>query len=252
MRLGAQKADQTLDKCMRKKMTLWFVLALVAQLFALAPISVKIVQLSGEVKFRRGVEEKWETAANGMLLEESDTIMTLEAGEVALERAPGLQFRLSGNAILDISDLREITERELFLKLMSEKVGKLAPRSEKIPLRLGEVSAVRGEDKNAKPGTRAVTQLWQMETNAARALRAQHLLPNAALKLYRVQTNFPQRADCGEVSLELAQVYEALQQKGRARDEYEAANAQCREQQCEEPIRRTRTAVIAAALRRLQ
>lgn len=237
---------------MRKRMMLLFALVFVSQTIAHAAMSVKIVQLSGEVKVRRDVEEKWEAAAIGMLLKEGDTILTLEAGEVVLERAPGVQFRLSGNAMLDISDLREMSERELFLKLMSEKVGKLAPRSEKIPLRLGEVSAVRGADKNAKPNVPPATQDWQRATNAARALRAQHLLPNAVLKLHRIKNNFPQRGDCGEVSLELAQVYEALQHKGRARDEYEAARAECREQQCEETLRDTRTAIIAAALRRLQ
>ncbi len=238
---------------MRKKTILLFALLLTSQALAQAAMSVKIVQLVGEVKVRRGVEEKWETAAIGTLLEEVDTITTWERGEVVLELSNGATFRLGGNAILDIADLREITERELFLLLMSQKVGKLAPRSEKIPLRIGEVSAVRSEDKSAKQaGVRAATHIWQMETNAARALRAQNFLTNAALKLHRVKEKFLQREDCGEVSLELAQVFEALRQTGRARDEYQAALAECKTEACSEAATQKRMAVIAEALQRLQ
>lgn len=237
---------------MKNKMRALPVLLLIFQT-AHAATGVKIVQLSGEVKVRRGVEEKWEAAAGGMPLEESDTIMTLEAGEVVLELANGSRFRLSANAILDISELREITERELFLVLMQEKVGKLKPDSEKIPLRIGAVSAVRASDKSVKPADKRVSAPdWQLATNAARALRAQDYLTNAALKLHRVQKEHPARADCGEVSFELAQTFEALRQKGKARDAYQAALAECKATACRNAETQKREGAINEALRRLQ
>lgn len=239
---------------MKRNTTLLIGFVLMCPLLAQAAMSVKIVQLRGEVKVRRGVEEKWQAAANGMLLEEIDTIMTLEGGEVELELGNRVAFRLGSNAILDIADLREITERELFLILMSQKVGKLSPRPEKIPLRIGEVSAVRGTFFQSADSTppNAATAWWRMEANAAQALQAQNFLPNAALKLHRLKGKFPQRQDCGEVSFALARAFEALRQPGRARDEYQATLDECKKQSCEDAAAQNRRAETHAALQRLQ
>ncbi len=237
---------------MKKRVPLFFAFVLLSPLPAHAAASVRIVQLSGEVKIRRAVEEKWEAAATGMLLEESDTIMTLERGEVLLELATHATFRLGGNALLEVADLREISERQLFLWLMSEKVGKLKPRSEKIPLHLGEVSSPRGANASKDSARVHVRPTWRMEVNAAQALRAQNFLPNAALLLHRVQTKHSQREDCGEVSFELAQAFEALRQIGRARDEYQTALTQTTEQQCDAAAAKMRRAAITTALQRLK
>lgn len=239
---------------MKREMT-WCLWALLfAATFAHAATSAKILQVSGEVKVRRGVEEKWENAASGMLLEEIDTIMALENGEALLELAQGARFRLGGNSILDIADLREITARELFLLLMSQKVGKLAPRSEKVPLRLGEVSAVRGAAFQGFADTLAgsPSNIWRMEANAAQALRAQSFLPNAALKLHRVKEKFPQREDCGEVNFALGQMLETLKQPGQARDAYQSALTDSQTQNCEGNAAQKLRSEAAAALRRLR
>ena len=41
-----------------------------------ASMQAKIISISGEVKIRRGVEEQWQEAELGMLLEEIDTIQS--------------------------------------------------------------------------------------------------------------------------------------------------------------------------------
>lgn len=238
---------------MKRKITVLLLSFVFGGTLAQAALPVKVVQLQGDVRIRRGVEEKWQAAAQGMLLEEIDTIMTLEGAEVVLELGNRTTFRLAGNAILEVADLREITERELFLILMSEKVGKLAPRSEKVPLRIGAVSSVRGAPfQNSERGeTQVGPQLWRMEANAAQALQSQNFLPNAAMKLHRVKEKFPARQDCGEVSYELAQVWENLRQTGRARDEYQAALRECQTQKCEDAAAQKRMLLATAALQRL-
>ncbi len=238
-----------------KRKTAWFIgLVLVSPLVAHASMSVKIAQVHGEVKVRRGVEEKWERAGVGMLLEEIDTIMALEGAEVVLDFGERATFRLGGNAILDIADLRVITERELFLLLMSEKIGKLKPREGKIPLRIGEVSAVRGGpfQKADSHATKSETPRWRMEANAAQALHEQNFLTNAALKFHRVKAAFPQRGDCGVVSYELAQTFEALKQSGKARDEYQSALEEMKAQNCEGNIAQARITQTQEALQRLK
>ena len=83
--------------------------------------------------------------------EEIDTILALE-GRVELEIHDGLYFELGSNSMLDVGDLRTISKREMFLVLMSEKVNRLQPRSEKTQLKVGNVSVVHGESKDELVG----------------------------------------------------------------------------------------------------
>jgi hypothetical protein len=111
-------------------------------------------------KIRRGVEESWHWAVAGMMLEEIDTILTGEASAVVLETPDGATFRLGSSAILDIADLRKITEQEMFLYLMSQKINQIAPRQKKTHLRIGNVSAIHGS--KADPIRRAAAEESQI------------------------------------------------------------------------------------------
>jgi len=193
---------------------------------AFAASSVKIISISGEVKVRRGVEESWQRAAAGMSLEEIDTILTGEASTVTLETQEGETFRLGSYAILDIADLRKITEREMFLYLMSQKVNQIPARPEKAKLRVGNVSAIHGESKAGAARNRSErdeSQNWKQETNGARALYEQRYYPNAIVKLHKVLVKYPNREDCGEIHFYLGKSFEALKEPGQAAEAYKAA-----------------------------
>ena len=87
--------------------------------------NARIVEMSGEVKVRLGVDENWQPAQLNLLLEDIDTIWTGEDGITVLELNNGQKFQLSANSMLDIADLQKIDEQELFLRLMKMKLGKL-------------------------------------------------------------------------------------------------------------------------------
>lgn len=191
--------------------------------FASAAPAVKIISLSGEVKVRRGVEETWHLAAAGMRLEEIDTILTGEASAVVLETPDGATFRLSNYAILDIADLRKITEREMFLYLMSNKVNQIPARQEKTRLRIGNVSTVHGEPKagsSRRAAEKDESQSWIQETNGAKALYDQHYYPNAVVKLHKILAKYSSIEGCGEIHFYLGKAFEALSKPGQAGDAY--------------------------------
>ncbi|MGH7492704.1 MAG: hypothetical protein ACREOO_09950 [bacterium] len=212
---------------------------------------VKLVQFSGEVKVRRGLEEKWERANIDMLLEEIDTILTGENGEAVLEFGEGATFRLGGNSVLDIADLRKITEQELFMILMSRKIRKIKPNGDKAPARTGDVSTIRGEPYVTQEEKSVSSSEWRRwEVNAAQALSAQNLLTNAALKWHRIKEKFPGQPDCGEASFYLAQTFEQLRQTGQARDEYQLSVEQAHEQNCEDGETKRRVEIARRELER--
>ena len=217
-----------------------------------APVvaGAKIVQLEGEVKIRRGLEENWEWAKPGMPLEEIDTILTGENGAVVLAFDDDGRFKLGGNSVLDVADLRKISEQELFLILMSQKISRLKPAGGSVPLRIGEVSTIRGrayEGQTESPAT--ASAWWRREVNAAQALLMQDLLTNAAVKWHRIREKFPAQADCGEVSFFLAQTLEQLRQAGQARDEYQRSLQQARTQECRDEETAHRTAMALEKLK---
>ena len=190
----------------------------------LAESSARIKSTSGDVKIRRGVEETWHPASAGTELEEIDSILTGEGGQVVLELTSGETFRLNDNAILDIADLRRLTEKELFLVLMSRKIQKMEQREQKTKLRTGRVNVVHGELKTASEGEGSAGSawMWQLEKNGALALYGQSYTTNSILKLNNIISKYPSREDCGEVHYHLGKALEKLDKPGQALDAYKA------------------------------
>lgn len=220
---------------MIKKNLIYIMLIGVSQI-CWAVEQAKIVKISGEVKVRRGVEEKWENAYIWMLLKPIDTILTGEQSEVVLELSDNRNFILGSNSMLDVGDLREISEKELFLFLMSTKIGNIAPREQKTPIRVGNVSVVHGEDKvgtthrladNEDPNKR------RREMNGAEALHNQKYFSNAIIKLHKILVKYPLITDCGEMYYHLGKSFEAFDKPGQAIDAYQTVLNQYNEQGCE-------------------
>jgi len=187
-----------------------------------AETKVKIAKASGEVKIRRGVEETWHPASAGTRLDEIDSILTGEGARVVLETPDGKTFELGSNSILDIADLRRISERELFLFLMSKKINQIEPRQEKTKLRIGNVNVVHGELKSDSQNTSTSgNEFWVFEKNGAKALFAQDYTTNAVLKLNKILLKYPNLNDCGEIHSYLGKGFEKLNKPGQAIDAYQ-------------------------------
>ena len=193
----------------------------------IAMAGAKVIKISGDVKVRRGVEEDWQPASVGMLLEDIDTILTGSDGVVILQTmqtTDGNNFELGNNSILDISDLRKITEKELFLYLMSKKVQKIEPRNGKTRLRIGKVSVVHGESKVESekiPDSNLKFGFLLQEKNGARALHEQKLYPNSIIKYHKILEKYNAAKNCGEIHFYLGKSFEALNQIGQAIDAYQ-------------------------------
>jgi hypothetical protein len=200
------------------------------------------------------VEEAWHPAAVGMMLNEIDTILTGEASTVVLETAEGAAFRLGSYAILDIADLRKITEREMFLYLMSQKINQIPARQEKTPLRIGNVSVVHGESKAASSRRTALdeSQAWLHEINGAKALHDQHYYPNTIVKLHKILAKYPTISDCGAIHFRLGSAFEAMNKSGQANDAYQMALERIEAGDCENVEAKHRADETRKALERLK
>lgn len=211
---------------------------------------VKIVNMKGEVQVRKGMAETWQPAMIGALLENMDSILTGENGQVELQTGDGRTFRLGSWAVIDISDLRLITEREMFLLIMAKKIEKLDPVPKGGPLRIGNVSVVHGENKNIRSETEIPG--WRLELNGARDLYNQNYFTNAVVKLYSLNNRYATMDACGEIALFLGRAFEVLAKPGQALKAYQEAAERLRLAVCDDEIARGRRSEIEAAIQRLQ
>ena len=81
-----------------------------------------ILRIHGSVKIRRGVSEEWLPARPNMFLRRIDTIMSEGNSWAELRIDEKETYRLPQKAMLDICDLKRISEDELFLMLMDQKL----------------------------------------------------------------------------------------------------------------------------------
>ncbi|MFZ5514991.1 MAG: hypothetical protein ACOY90_00025 [Candidatus Zhuqueibacterota bacterium] len=221
-----------------KAFRIWLIIMFTLAQQAQAQHTVKIVRLSGAVNVRPGVEETWQPAAPGQILEEIDTIITGPDGRVELLTHDGKTFTLYSNSSLDVLDIRHITEKELFLFLMSKKVERIEPRKEKTQLKVGNVSVVHGEartrnEEAASPASDS--DKWAWEKNGARALYDQQFYPNTIVKLHKILGKYPDIEDCGEIHFYLGKSFEALNKNGQALDAYDEAIQRHKNQNCQAP-----------------
>lgn len=228
-------------------------LSLIAQ-----PVStgsdVRIVRVRGDVQVRRGMEENWSPAGTGMELKPLDTIFAGEASEAVLLLEDSARFILRNNSVLDAGDLRRITERQMFLFLMSRKIGRItaSDSGSGTPIRITNVSVVRGADKSdsTMPSAAADLSNWVREKNGARALFEAGYATNTVVKLNKIIQRYPSLSDGGEIQFGLGQAFETLNETGRAIDAYHTALEQA-DAGADAPRIAERKARIEAAIKRL-
>ncbi|MGH1362635.1 MAG: hypothetical protein ACRBF0_03700 [Calditrichia bacterium] len=194
-------------------------------LFSLPLIALEatIIELSGSVKIRRGMDEEWIGAARQMILRDIDTILTGENGSVVLSLDDERQFTLESNSILDIADLRDITQKELFLFLMRQKIEKLEKRSAPAQLKLGKVSVVHGAKSEDKVSLSTSEDLWTKESNGVNALFIHELYSNVVMKSISILRRYPDQHGCTDLYFKLASSFDALEKKEQAETNFRRA-----------------------------
>jgi len=239
---------------MNKKIVFMLTLIVLCTTAVQAGIRAKISAFKGEVKIRRGVEETWLLAKKEMILEEIDTILTGEGAEVTIEIEGVGSFILGGRAVIDISDFRAISEKELFLFLMSNKIKKIEPTGDRTKLRIGNVSVIHGEQKaddSTEAGAAISAERWILEFNGATSLYQQKYYTNTIVKLIKIISNNTDVQDCGKIHFYLGKSFEAINQKGQAIDAYELVIQRSQEQNCAEADTENRVAEAHSAIERL-
>ncbi|MBN2425590.1 MAG: hypothetical protein JXB44_11245 [Calditrichaceae bacterium] len=196
-------------------------------------IKAELIKVSGDVKVRFGLNEEWQKAESGQILDEFDSILTGQDGRATLYVKNGVGFTIKNRTFLDIADLRTIRKDELFLVMMSKKVEKLEPVNNKT-IKIGNVSVIHGSEKQPAQGTDdAGVEDWSiLEINGAKALYDYGYYTNAAVKLCKIRDKYSDDQDCGEADYWLGKSLEAVNYTGHAIDAYQKALDEFKRSKC--------------------
>ncbi len=214
---------------------------------------VEIIKISGTVQVRHGLEEKWNLTLTGATLREMDSITTGPESEATLRTSDGLLFTLGANAMIDIADLRRITEQEMFLFIMSQKIEKLAAPGKKTGLEIGSVSVIHGIDKATQiPAEMPDAASLVREMNGALALQQQRFYTNAVVKYHKLLRQDRQPLRQSLIRYELGCCFEQLQQPGQALDAFQTARELLLQQDQQSDDVKNQLWRVEAALTRLK
>jgi hypothetical protein len=193
------------------------ILSLVAPALFANDFTVKAVK--GNVEVRRGVSEEWRKLAVGDVLKPEDSMRTGKGASATIE-SPSRKLTVPEKTIIDISDVRELTQEEFLLKLAMENILAVPPRNNH-DVMIPSTTVLRGSDK----GKEEAAALPQVETGSMQLHGARVLFENAfygtsILKSKEVFRIYPSLKADYQARLMVAQAFERLKLTNEAVTEY--------------------------------
>jgi hypothetical protein len=180
----------------------------------------------GDVKVRQGVTEVWNKVVAGDVLRPHDTMRTGPNGSAVLlvsmdTDGATKRIALPAQVIVDMSDIRNLTQEELMLKITMEKVRASSYEWKNDGLNLPNAAVVHGEDR--APGAPAAEndrQVGQLLLNGARVLFDNGFYATTVLRSMEVFRMYPALSGMFDHRFLLAQAMERANLRGEAMAEY--------------------------------
>ncbi len=185
-------------------------------------------RLQGEVAVRHGVTEVWTNVAVGDVLRPDDTMKTGKKGTAVLTAPVGStgsvkRITLPPEVIVDLSDVRELTQEELMLKLTMERVRASSYQWKSDELHIPNAAVVHGEDRSGgAPLADNDPQSGMLQWNGARVLFDNGFYSTCALKAMELFRLYPSVGAKLENHLMAAEALEKASLRGEALSEYTA------------------------------
>jgi hypothetical protein len=192
-------------------------LVFVSSLYGGEEITVQKAQ--GDVSVRTGVAETWNHVRTGDVLKPDATIRTGKQSTVLIVAA-AKRISVPPEVMLDMSDIRELTQEELMLKLTMEKVRASSYQWKDDALKITNTTAPHGEHKDSKQLlAESNPEVGAMQMRGAEVLFKNSFYSTSALKAKDVLRRYPSLAQF-ENRLLIAQSLERANLRGEALEEY--------------------------------
>jgi len=188
--------------------------------------AITIQRAEGEVSVRHGVAEVWNKVAPGDLLRPNDTMRTGKGGNVVLlvrlgTDAASKRITLPPHVIVDMSDIRELSQEELMLKLTMEQVRGSSYQWKNDGMAIPDAAVVHGANDAAPvPLSENDIQTGHLQLNGVRVLYENGFFASCVLRAMEVFRLYPALGASFEHRLMLAEAMEKANLRGEALAEY--------------------------------
>jgi hypothetical protein len=181
---------------------------------------IVVKKLHGDVSVRHGVTEVWTSVSVGDVLKPDDTIKTGKKGSATLISS-AKKIVLPAEVMVDISDIRHLTQEELMLKLAMERIKASSYKWKSDELNIPNATVVHGSSKeHAGPLGENDPETGTLQLNGAKVLYSNGFYPTCALKAMDVFRRFPSLGAKFDNRLIVAQALEKANLRGEALSEY--------------------------------
>lgn len=182
---------------------------------------IVLQKASGEVYVRHGVAEAWTTVAVGDVLKPDDTMKTGKKGSALLVVSGSKRMTLPAEVIVDVSDIRDLSQEELMLKVTMEKVRASSYQWKNDEMNMPNITSSHGPDRTpSTPLTENEIEVGRFEWNGTKVLYDNGYYSTSALKAMGVLRRYPSLGDKFENRLLVAQALEKANLRGEALSEY--------------------------------
>ena len=186
---------------------------------------ITVQKTQGDVSVRHGVGEAWTKVSVGDVLKPDDTIKTGKHGSAVLVTSSDMlatkKITLPGEVIVDMSDIRELSQEELMLKLTMERVRSSSYEWKNKELNIPNAAVVHGADRlTAAPLNENDIETGTLQLNGTRVLYDYGYFPTSVLKAMDVLRRYPSLAEKFENRFMIAQSLEKANLRGEALSEY--------------------------------
>jgi hypothetical protein len=180
----------------------------------------------GEVSVRHGVTEGWTPVGAGDLLRPHDSMRTGGTGAAVLSVATAVGTKtitLPSEVIVDMSDIRDLSQEELMLKLTMEKVRGSNYRWNESDPAIPNAGVIHGSQKGSSRELTVNEPLTgRMQLNGARVLFENGFFSTCVLRSMEVFRLYPDLSRSFEDRVRMARALERAGLRGEALSEYGA------------------------------
>ncbi len=182
---------------------------------------VKIISLHGNVAVRHGIQEEWISAAVGDVLKPDDSIESGKNSSITLLIDGKTKFTIPESVIIDISDLRVVTQDELLLKIAMENIRTIPRDKRDNELYVPRITTVHGENMgNASKKITLSTEIGLKQLKGSKILFDNKYYATSILKAKEVFRIYPELKIRTEFHLMVAEAFEKLNLLEEALSEY--------------------------------
>lgn len=126
---------------------------LLSQCVAVA--TIRVGALSGSAAVRHGVSETWTALAPGDTLRQEDAIRTGTGSSISISLDRETRIAVPENVLLEVSDLRQMTQEELLLKLAMNDIRSIPAPKGNDNMDLPRTTTLHGSNRGEKGGQAA-------------------------------------------------------------------------------------------------